>query len=155
MAAWYVCESCGAVYSPDEVGSNKYECYICGCDLKEADECEECRDVLPVEELHGGYCEECLRASINALTAERYLSNRGYLVQFMCSYAWGIDARIDEANDRFKALCLTEFVNHFQTYRAQVEQFILDDDGDSGMDDYGEWLRNYRRKARAGRGRPA
>ena len=153
MAQYYVCQGCGAVYGADELNKDKHDCWVCGDELVEAGECDGCGDIVPESHLFGGYCEDCLRDSINELTAERYLSGRGYLVQFLANYVW--DAEISGGNDRFHAMCLTEFVNNYRTYHAQVVQFIMDDSGRSGMDDYGVWFSNYRRKSRSGRERPA
>jgi len=143
MANYYVCPCCGNFYTADELKSDHHDCWVCGDELVEAEKCDGCDEIVPEEQLYGGYCEECLRDSINELTAERYLSGRGYLVQFLANYVWDIPD-ISGGNDRFHAMCLTEFVNNYKTYQTQVEQFIMDDDGDSGKDDYGKWYASYR-----------
>jgi len=144
---YWVCENCGETVQQDKQPD---ECWLCGCEMVEADECDGCGEVTFTGRLFGGYCEDCLRESINELTAERYLSERGFLVQFLCNYAWDV-ADISGGNERFKALCLNEFVNNYRTYHNQVEQFIMDDDGDDGKADYGKWYAKYRSQSRARR----
>lgn len=148
----YKCTRCGETYDPEDLGKEHYECAVCGFDLEEYDYCSECYEFLPSEKLFSGYCIDCLRDSINALTAERYLSSRGCLVQFLCCYVWDVPD-VQGGNERFQALCLNTFVNGYKAYRRQVEQFILDDSGRAGIEDYAEWYSRYRierRRVRSG-----
>ena len=143
----YCCLSCNSVFTSDSLGAEHYECPVCGDDLEEMDECFLCGDLFIKENLYGGYCEQCLRDSLTEFTAERYLSDTGYLVQFMCEYVWEMD-RVPECNDRFRALCMAQFVQDYKSLRHLVEQFIMDDDGDGGRDDYARWYSKYLNKAK-------
>lgn len=69
-----ICEECGAVMKEDELVSQKswlsdyrggtyeeYDTCPCGGDVKEAVECKACGEYFDKEEMHGGYCEGCLK----------------------------------------------------------------------------------------------
>lgn len=74
MSDWLYCRHCGEPFDDHDVVKTKeyltddprdwvlnYECPFCHSDdLEEADSCERCGKVLPIEDLRDGICDDCI-----------------------------------------------------------------------------------------------
>lgn len=127
-------------------------CPNCGGDFEDAADCCECGETFTENELYSGWCEKCLRETINYDTFFEYCEankDEQYLDIFVMSeLLFGMDCpkwisydfhqlmietykkRVDWANgneelDGFLSACI---------------RFIMDDDGSIGRENYADWL---------------
>lgn len=133
----YKCAYCGRFFYEEDLEEEHYECPACGCNLEEADVCEGCGNVVLLDRLYAGhYCENCLREEIDRFTASKYMADRGFLAQFFLQNIFDCDLTgtpSKKLNDFF----LSVFT---EAHVADAVQFIMDDDGESGREDFAEWL---------------
>ena len=164
------CTSCGYVFDFEDRTVVKeshgfddgfYEtfscCPNCGGDFEDAADCCECGETFTENELYDGWCEKCLRETINYDTFFEYCEankDEQYLDTFvMCeilnceyvpkysSYEFHelmVDtykARVDDIKSAMTA-----------SYKAVIDilpaciRFIMDDDGSIGRENYADWL---------------
>ena len=132
-------------------------CPNCGGDFEDAIECHECGEAFTEGEIYGDkWCEKCLRETINYDIFFEYCeANREhqYLDLFMMNLCFdGMDAPKDTTEAFHKHL-----VNMYKNL-ADAEKmvaslgakdlvllpacirFIMDDDGESGKENYADWL---------------
>ena len=166
----YSCTECGNLFEEGEqatweerhgLDSPPYEkfsgCPVCKGDYEEVYQCKECGDWHLEGELYDGWCEKCLRETINYDTFFEYCeANRDeqYLDIFVMSeLLGGMDCPKNVSWD-FHQLMI-------DTYKARIEEikyaiteayrkcidilhacisFIMDDDGYSGRENYADWL---------------
>ena len=132
-------------------------CPNCGGDFEDAADCCECGEAFTENELYSGWCEKCLRETINydtffeyceANKTDQYLDTFVMYELLNCEYV-----------PMFSSLEFHELM--VQTYKNRVEQinsdkamfgkssaeiidacirFIMDDDGESGRENYADWL---------------
>ena len=170
---WYKCRECGHTFREDDIGSieekhfldghyagseNFYCCPECHGDYDDADYCCECDEVFAEDELYSGWCEKCLRATINYDTFFEYCeANKDdqYLDIFVMSeLLGGIDCP-KHSNYEFHQLMIDVYkkeVDAIKFYENQFEhkpsgdfvdaciRFIMDDDGEIGRENYADWL---------------
>ena len=167
----YRCENCGNLFEEGEqavweethgLDSPPYEkfsgCPICKGDYEEVRQCKECGDWHSEDELYEGWCEKCLRESINYDTFLEYCEDHKdeqYLDIFVMSellggmdcpkhstvefHSWMVECykrevRLDRA---------TESVIGRKTSLNFLDlciRFIMDDDGSIGIENYADWL---------------
>ena len=164
------CTSCGYVFDYEDRTVVKeshgfddgfYEtfscCPNCGGDFEDAADCCECGETFTENELYSGWCEKCLRETINYDTFFEYCeANKGeqYLDIFVMSELLGGMDCPDNVSYEFHELMV-------QVYRERVEQikrdkqmfgktygefldacirFFMDDDGSIGRENYADWL---------------
>ena len=154
QAVWY--ETHGLDSPPYEKWSG---CPVCKGDYEEVHQCKECGDWHTEDELYDGWCEKCLRESINYDTFFEYCeanSEEHYLDIFVMSELLGGMDCPKHISYEFHELMV-------DTYKDLVEQikrekamfgksygeiidvcirFIMDDDGESGRENYADWLNN-------------
>ena len=131
-------------------------CPICKGDYEEVHQCKECGDWHTEDELYEGWCEKCLRETINYDTFFEYCEankEHQYLDIFVMQELLDTDCP-DNVSYEFHELMV-------DTYKERVEQikrdkamfgktyaeiidacirFIMDDDGSIGRENYAEWL---------------
>ena len=164
------CNSCGYVFDYEDRTVVKeshgfddgfYEtfscCPNCGGDFEDAADCCECGEAFTENELYDGWCEKCLRETINYDTFFEYCEankDEQYLDIFVMSELLGGMDCPDNVSYEFHELMV-------DTYKERVEQikrdkamfgktyaeildacirFIMDDDGSIGRENYADWL---------------
>ena len=160
------CESCGNLFEEGEqavweethgLDSPPYEkwsgCPVCKGDYEEVHQCKECGDWHSDDELYDGWCEKCLRETINYDTFFEYCeANRDeqYLDIFMMSDFLCMDCP-DNVYPEFHLLMVETYkrkVADAKLLRGKFDflshcvRFIMDDDGESGRENYADWLNN-------------
>ena len=165
----YKCIDCGHVFEDGDQAvwyENQGECHgvtaterfsgcpVCCGDYDEVHRCKKCGEWHIEGELYDGWCEKCLRETINYDTFFEYCEaniDEQYLDSFMMFYLLGGMDCPDKVSPEFHQLMV-------ETYKRRVAnakllgdkfgflekciRFIMDDDGYSGREDYAEWLNN-------------
>ena len=169
----YRCENCGNLFEEGEQAvweethgfdSPPYEkfsgCPVCKGDYEEVHQCKECGDWHSDDELYEGWCEKCLRESINYDTFFEYCEankDEQYLDTFVMYYILNCEYVPKYSSDEFHELMIDTYkknVAKSEEYerilrRKEVDclldmciRFVMDDDGYSGRENYAEWLNN-------------
>ena len=154
QAVWY--ENQGEFHG--RIAMEKFGgCPICKGDYEEVHQCKECDEWHTEDELYDGWCEKCLRETINydtffeyceANKDEQYLDtfvmceilNCEYVPKFsseefhqlMCRTYW---ERVSEIQRERKV-----FGKSFSEIIDACIRFIMDDDGSIGRENYADWL---------------
>ena len=159
----YKCSNCGKIFEEpksikEDWGEVFYVCPHCNGDYEEAHKCQKCEEWHTEDELYFGWCEKCLRETINYDTFFEYCeANKKdqYLDTFVmyeilnCEYV-----------PMFSSLEFHELM--VETYKKRVKtseeyermfgrkakdclldrciRFIMDDDGSVGRENYADWL---------------
>lgn len=119
MGVKYMCECCGAVFEPEEAGYYDEETGFHGikcpaCDSldywSEAEECRECGEMVHVDELHNGYCEDCVN---NMLNDDEYV--REYIVHSGIDDFWEI-LKSNYSEDYLVRVLMAEFGDEARDY---------------------------------------
>ena len=164
----YRCLNCGNLFEDGEQATwyeNQGECHgsiamgrfdgcpVCRGDYEEAYQCKKCGDWHTEGELYDGWCEKCLRETINYDTFFEYCeANRDeqYLDIFMMSDFLCMDCP-DNVSPEFHLLMVETYkrkVADAKLLRGKFDflshciRFIMDDDGSIGREHYAEWLNN-------------
>ena len=163
----YRCCECGNLFEEGEqatweethgLDSPPYEkwsgCPICKGDYEEVRQCKKCGDWHTEDELYDGWCEKCLRETINYDTFFEYCeANKDwqYLDIFMMSELLGGMDCPRNISTEFHQLMVetykrrvanTKLLGCKFVFLEKCIRFIMDDDGHSGREDYAEWLNN-------------
>ena len=164
------CTSCGYVFDYEDRTVVKeshgfddgfYEtfscCPNCGGDFEDAVDCCECGETFTENELYSGWCEKCLRETINYDTFFEYCEankDEQYLDIFVMSeLLGGMDCPKNVSFD-FHDLMVRVYKDAVEnikrgnilfgnSYRALLDaciRFIMDDDGSIGRENYADWL---------------
>jgi hypothetical protein len=158
----YKCSNCGEIFEEpnaikEDWGETFYVCPHCNGDYEEAKQCQECDEWNTEDEIYDGWCEKCLRETINydtffeyceANKDEQYLDtfvmceilNCEYVPkisseefhQLMCRAYW---ERVSEIQRERKV-----FGKSFSEIISACIRFIMDDDGSIGRENYADWL---------------
>ena len=152
QAVWE--EKHGFIDGPFEKWSG---CPLCKSDYEEVHQCKKCGDWHTENELYDGWCEKCLRETINYDTFFEYCeANKGeqYLDIFVMSeLLGGMDCPKNVSWD-FHQLMIDVYKARVDaiksamtaSYRAVIDilpaciRFIMDDDGSIGRENYADWL---------------
>ena len=168
----YRCENCGNLFEEGEqavweerhgLDSPPYEtmsgCPVCKGDYEEVHQCKDCGDWHSDDELYEGWCEKCLRESINYDTFFEYCEankDEQYLDIFVMSELLGgmdcpknvsyefHELMVDTYRDRVKQIKRDKAM-FGKTYDEIIDaciRFIMDDDGSIGRENYADWLNN-------------
>ena len=127
-------------------------CPICKGDYEEVYRCEECGDWHTEDELYEGWCEKCLRETINYDTFFEYCEankDEQYLDIFVMSeLLGGMDCPKWISFD-FHQLMIDTYQKNVR-YAMEGEElfgfmptlicFIMEDDGSIGRENYADWL---------------
>ena len=157
----YICMECGHIFEDGEekrwveshgLDSPPYEhlsgCPICWGAYTYADICCDCGGAFLPEKLYSGhYCEDCLRASIDYDSAFEYLAELGYLEDFVFDKYYGCcapgtisDKLRNDLRERYRRQKADDQIRGVTEFLMLIEQFILEDDGETGRETYAEWL---------------
>ena len=159
------CTDCGYVFDYEDrtvvkeshgFGDGFYEtfscCPNCGGDFEDAADCCECGEAFTENDLYSGWCEKCLRKTINYDTFFEYCEankDEQYLDIFVMSeLLGGMDC---PKNVSWDFHCLMGEVYRNEVKRAKESpalfgflpaciRFIMEDDGLIGRDKYADWL---------------
>ena len=168
----YRCCECGHLFEDGEQAvwyENQGECHgvtamerfsgcpLCHGDYEEVHQCKECGDWHTENELYDGWCEKCLRETINYDTFFEYCeANRDeqYLGIFVMSELLGgmdcpgnvsyefHELMVDTYKERVKQIKRDKAM-FGKTYEEIIDaciRFIMDDDGSIGRENYADWL---------------
>lgn len=133
-------------------------CPNCGGDFEDAVDCCECGEAFTEDELYSGWCEKCLRETINYDTFFEYCEankDEQYLDIFVMSeLLGGMDCPKDSTVE-FHSL-MVGYYKRRVSLDKDVEsicggksslnfldaciRFIMDDDGSIGRENYADWL---------------
>ena len=166
----YRCCECGNLFEEGEqavweerhgLDSPPYEtwsgCPVCRGDYEEVHQCKGCGDWHSDDELYDGWCEKCLRETINYDTFFEYCEankDEQYLDTFVMCEILNCEYVPKISSEEFHQLmCRTywERVSEIQRERKVFGKsfseiidacirFIMDDDGSIGREIYAEWL---------------
>ena len=162
----YRCLNCGNLFEDGEQATwyeNQGECHgsiamgrfdgcpLCRGDYEEVYQCKGCGDWHSEDDLYDGWCEKCLRETINYDTFFEYCeanSDEHYLDIFMMSDFLRMDCP-DNVSPEFHLLMVETYkrkVADAKLLRGRFDflshcvRFIMDDDGSIGREHYADWL---------------
>ena len=158
-ANMYKCSNCGEIFEEpnaikEDWGETFYVCPNCNGDYEEAKQCKECDEWHTEDELYDGWCENCLRETINYDTFFEYCeANKGeqYLDIFVMSELLGGMDCPDNVTYEFHRLMIEVYKEHVSwakmhptsliySFIVACRRFIMDDDGECGRESYADWL---------------
>ena len=175
----YRCLNCGNLFEEGEQATwyeNQGECHgsiamgrfdgcpVCRGDYEEVYQCKDCGDWHSEDELYDGWCEKCLRETINYDTFFEYCEankEEQYLDTFVMYYVLNCEYVPKYSSDEFHELMIDTYKKNAaksEEYkrilgRKEVDclldmciRFIMDDDGYSGRENYADWLNKLERK---------
>ena len=173
------CTDCGYVFDYEDAGGVEEKhwldgeymgsetflvCPNCGGDFEDAADCCECCETFTENELYDGWCEKCLRETINYDTFFEYCEankDEQYLDIFVMSeLLGGMDCPKDSTVE-FHSL-MVDYYKRRVALDKDVEsicgcksslnfldaciRFIMDDDGSIGRENYADWLNKREEK---------
>ena len=132
-------------------------CPNCGGDFKDAVDCDQCGETFTEDELYEGWCEKCLRETINYDTFFEYCEankDERYLDIFVMSELLGGMDCPDNVSYEFHELMVDTYIERVEqikrdkamfgkTYAEIIDaciRFIMVDDGEYGRENYADWL---------------
>ena len=147
QAVWE--EKHGFIDGPFEKWSG---CPLCKSDYEEVHQCKECGDWHYEDELYGGWCEKCLRETIDYDTFFEYCEankDQRYLDIFVMSELLGGMDCSKNVSYEFRQLMIDTYKRRVAEARlfgksdeilSACIRFIMDDDGSIGRENYADWL---------------
>ena len=165
----YKCIDCGHLFEEGEQSvwyENQGECHgriamekfsgcpVCKGDYEEVYQCEQCGDWHTENELYDGWCEDCLRETINYDTFFEYCEankDEQYLDSFMMFYLLGGMDCSDKVSQEFHQLMVETYKRRVANAKLLGDKFgflekcicfIMVDDGSIGIENYADWLNN-------------
>ena len=163
----FKCCSCGNIFEEGEQAvwyENQGECHgvtamerfsgcpLCHDDYNEVYQCNECGDWHYADELYSGWCEKCLRETINYDTFFEYCEankDEQYLDIFVMSELLGGMDCPKNVSYEFHQLMIDTYKRRVAEARlfgksdeilSACIRFIMEDDGESGRENYADWL---------------
>ena len=129
------------------------DCPACGGNFDDAVDCCECGETFTENELYSGWCEKCLRETINYDTFFEYCEankDENYLDIFVMSEFLNMDMPKHSSYD-FHQLMIEVYKERVSwakmypetkvyDFLASCIRFIMDDDGSIGRENYADWL---------------
>ena len=131
-----------------------HSCPVCGGDFEEVHQCKECGDWHTDDELYDGWCEKCLRETINYDTFFEYCeANKedNYLDTFVMCYLLDCDEVPKYPSFEFHRLMIetynrrvadAKFLGENCGFLENCIGFVMDDDGSIGRENYADWMNN-------------
>lgn len=126
-------------------------CPNCGGDFEDAVDCCECGEAFTENELYSGWCEQCLRETINYDTFFEYCEankDEQYLDIFVMQDIFNTDCP-KKVTDEFHCFLIEAYkdkvslakeTNDIYGLLKSCIRFIMDDDGSIGRENYADWL---------------
>ena len=167
------CTDCGCVFDYEDAGGVRENhwldgeymgsetflvCPNCGGDFEDAADCCECSETFTENELYSGWCEKCLRETINYDTFFEYCEankDEQYLDIFVMSeLLGGMDCPKNVSYD-FHQLMIDVYKERAEWAKTNEKlegflvaciRFIMDDDGSIGRENYADWLNKREEK---------
>ena len=166
----YRCENCGHLFEEgeqarwtEEYGEKWDGCPVCRGGYEEVHQCKECGEWHTENELYDGWCEKCLRETINYDTFFEYCEankDEQYLDIFVMSeLLGGMDCpknvsydfhqlMIDLYKKRVEEAALHNWAQglipkskrRYDYFIDRCIRFIMDDDSSIGRENYADWL---------------
>ena len=161
----YRCCECGNLFEEGEqavweethgLDSPPYEkwsgCPVCKGDYEEVHQCKDCGGWHSEDELYDGWCEDCLRETINYDTFFEYCEankDERYLDIFVMSELLGVMDFPKNVSWDFHCLMCEVYRKEVKRAKESPElfgflpaciRFIMDDDGEIGRENYADWL---------------
>ena len=161
----FKCCECGHLFEEgeqarwtEEHGEKWDGCPLCRGGYEEVHQCKECDEWHTEDELYEGWCEKCLRETINYDTFFEYCEankDEQYLDIFVMSeLLGGMDCpkwisydfhqlMIFEYKHRAELVCSYERMFGKKApndFLSACIRFIMDDDGSIGRENYADWL---------------
>ena len=136
-------------------------CPNCGGDFEDAADCCECGEAFTENELYSGWCEKCLRETINYDTSFEYCEankDEQYLDIFVMSELLGGMDCPNNVSAEFHQLMIETYNRRGANAKLLGKKFgfldacirfIMDDDGSIGRENYADWLNNREGKTNA------
>ena len=132
-------------------------CPNCGGDFEDAADCCECGETFTENELYSGWCEKCLRETINYDTFFEYCEANKYeqyLDIFVMQDFLDMDMPKHSSWEFHKVMtriykesveAITSWEKmlgrpHPNAFLDKCIRFIMDDDGSIGRENYADWL---------------
>ena len=132
-------------------------CPNCGGDFEDAADCCECGETFTENELYDGWCEKCLRETINYDTFFEYCEankDEQYLDIFVMQDFLDMDMPKHSSWDFHQVMtriykesveAITSWektlgIPHPNAFLDKCIRFIMDDDGSIGRENYADWL---------------
>ena len=163
------CTDCGYVFDYEDATAVKEDhgfddfpeifriCPNCGGDFKDAVDCDHCGETFTEDELYSGWCEKCLRETINYDTFFEYCEankDENYLDTFVMCYLLNCDEVPKYPSWDFHQLMISTYNNYVRSIKEAKARgskyvcdiledcirFIMDDDGEIGRENYADWL---------------
>ena len=126
-------------------------CPICHEDYEEVHQCKECGDWHADDELYGGWCEKCLRESINYDTFFEYVTETNQFLSFMFETVWdssepekASESLVAAVTEIYKRMKANDLLCDRHEFISICRKYIMEDDGEYGRTDYAEWLNGKR-----------
>ena len=135
QAVWY--ETHGLDSPPYEKWDG---CPVCKGDYEEVHQCQECDEWHTEDELYSGWCEKCLRNTINYDTFFEYCeANKGenYLDTFVMCYLLNCDEVPKYPSWDFHQ---SKLLGEKFGFLEDCIRFVMDDDGSIGRENYADWM---------------
>ena len=174
----YRCLNCGNLFEDGEQATwyeNQGECHgsiamgrfdgcpLCRGDYEEVYQCKGCGDWHSEDDLYDGWCEKCLRETINYDTFFEYCeANKegNYLDTFVMCYLLNCNEVPKYPSWDFHQLMISTYNNYVRSIKEAKAmgskyvfdilddciRFVMDDDGYSGRENYADWLNKLERK---------
>ena len=163
----YKCTECGHLFEEGEQAvwyENQGECHgvtamerfsgcpLCHEDYEEVYQCKKCGDWHSDDELYDGWCEKCIRETINYDTFFEYCEDNSeakYLDTFVMCYLLNCDEVPRYPSFEFHQLMIDTYnrgvlnakrLGKDFAFLKSCIRFIMEDDGSSGREIYAEWL---------------
>ena len=132
-------------------------CPNCGGDFEDAADCCECGEAFTENELYDGWCEKCLRETINYETFFEYCEankDEQYLDTFVMCEILNCEYVPKYSSYEFHELMVDVYKERVEQIKRDKQmfgkthgeiidaciRFIMDDDGSIGRENYAGWL---------------
>ena len=166
------CTSCNYVFDIEDAGGVRENhwldgeymgsetflvCPNCGGDFEDAADCCECGESFTENELYSGWCEKCLRETINYKTFFEYCEankDHQYLDIFVMQELLDMDCPKHSSYEFHRLMIqvykeMSEFAVGYEKafgkkptgdFLDRCIRFIMYDDGEIGRENYADWL---------------
>lgn len=161
------CTDCGYVFDYEDAGCVKEDNWIegeymgietflvcpnCGGDFEDATDCCECGEAFTEDELYDGWCDKCLRETINYDTFFEYCEDNkdeNYLDKFVMCYILNCDEAPEYPSLEFHQLMIKVYKQSVSDakllggrfdFLEDCIRFIMDYDGSIVRENYTDWL---------------
>ena len=160
----YRCCECGNLFEEgeqarwtEEHGEKWDGCPLCRGGYEEVHQCKECGEWHTEDELYDGWCEKCLRETINYDTFFEYCEankDHQYLDIFVMQELLDMDCPKHSSYEFHRLMIqvykeMSEFAVGYEKefgkkptgdFLDRCIRFIMDDDGSIGRENYADWL---------------